>query len=99
MGTSNSALFWSRQSEQHSSRYIPGCYEHSAQNDMRVGFLKSRSGYITGCRRGKRPMLAALEQVQAHRLGKGFLTAMDVQFAVETTDLGLDRVRRNHQFV
>ena len=44
-------------------------------------------------------MLAALEQVQAHRFGKGFLTAMDVQFAVETTDLGLDRVGGDHQLV
>ncbi len=43
-------------------------------------------------------LLAALQQVQANGLGKGFLPTMDIQFAIETADLRLDCVGGDDQF-
>ncbi len=47
---------------------------------------------LTGGRQRTLSLLATLEQVQAHRFAQGELSTVDIQFVVETAELGLDRV-------
>src|SRR5437588_7613931 len=93
-GTSSSALVWGRPSER------AGCCSLTAGSSSlaRRGGPCQRAFHRAGCcsltagRQGTLSLLTTLEQVQAHRFAQGLLATVDVQFAVETAELGLDRV-------
>ena len=63
-----------------------------ARGPCQRAFRRAGSCSLTGGRPGKVSLLATLEQVQAYRFAQGLLATMDVQFAVETAELRLDRV-------
>jgi hypothetical protein len=63
-----------------------------ARGPCQRAFHRAGCCSLTGGRQRKLSLLATLEQVQAHRFAEGLLATVDVQFAVETAELGLDRV-------
>src|SRR2546421_11541098 len=93
-GTSSSALVWGRPSERAGCCSLTGGSSSFARRGgpCQRAFHRAGCCSLTGGRQGTLSLLATLEQVQAHRFAQGLLATVDIQFVVETAELGLDRV-------